>query len=876
MLKKTTLLKGFYVALFLILPLIGVSQTDPDTDPPVLISFLPSDGSTEVSLDANFTLQFNENVELVSGVFMFEEVENPGFTVGFLPSEHIFFNESGTVILDVPFDLEPNRNYIVTIEAGIFRDESGNVFEGISDTSLWNFSTVTRSDTTAPELVSTDPLNNATNVSIDTDVELTFNEEVQLGTSNGFITNNETDELVTFFFPESDIVLSGNSITIDVPVVLDYDTEYRVQLGPDTVEDLAGNNFGSIPNSGLLFTTMTDDSDTTAPTLVSTNPSNNAIDVAIDADVELFFNEQIQLGSGNGTITNVDTNTLVTTFSPGDGIALSGNGITIDIPVDLEFETEYIVQVDANTVADLAGNNFEGIPNGGLSFTTIADANDTLAPLLLSFTPATGTTEVALDANFILQFNENVALAAGIFQVVETDTGISRGFNPLERIVSNENGLVELDPPLNLEPNTNYHILINEGIFLDADGNAFEGISDTMLWNFSSLTSADTSAPELVSLNPADNSTGVPVDANFSLTFNEAVQVGQTGFTLFEEQGPGLPPVFVTVLGPQGVTADGNTITIDPFTDLEPNTEYRIQVNPGNIEDLAGNDFFPQLPSFEYTFTTGTVTDTSSFITIWRTDNSGTSEDNQITIPTFPGETYNYTVDWGDGNSDVGVTGDITHTYAVPGTYTVSIAGDFPRIYFNGSTQINKSRIIDINQWGGNSWTSMRFAFNGCINMDVSALDTPNLFNLTSLEGMFRGCKNLVGSSAFINWNTSSVVNMRAMFNNTENFNQDIGDWDVSNVTNMSGMFQTNFGFNQDIGRWDVSKVIDMSAMFNFSIFNQDIGDWDVSNVTLMFGMFGGGTAFNQDIGRWDVSKVTDMNDMFSLSAFNQEAKWQI
>ena len=71
---------------------------------------------------------------------------------------------------------------------------------------------------------------------------------------------------------------------------------------------------------------------------------------------------------------------------------------------------------------------------------------------------------------------------------------------------------------------------------------------------------------------------------------------------------------------------------------------------------------------------------TNAFITTWKTDNIGSSQDNQITIPTFFGETYDYTVDWGDGTSDENVTGDITHTYASPGTYQVAINGIFPRI----------------------------------------------------------------------------------------------------------------------------------------------------------------------------------------------------
>jgi len=69
------------------------------------------------------------------------------------------------------------------------------------------------------------------------------------------------------------------------------------------------------------------------------------------------------------------------------------------------------------------------------------------------------------------------------------------------------------------------------------------------------------------------------------------------------------------------------------------------------------------------------------FVTTWKTDNPGASNDDQITIKTIPTTyTYNYDIDWGDGNIDTAQTADITHTYDVPGTYVVKITGNFPEI----------------------------------------------------------------------------------------------------------------------------------------------------------------------------------------------------
>ncbi len=267
-------------------------------------------------------------------------------------------------------------------------------------------------------------------------------------------------------------------------------------------------------------------------------------------------------------------------------------------------------------------------------------------------------------------------------------------------------------------------------------------------------------------------------------------------------------------------------------------------------------------------------TGNAQFITTWKTDNSGTSENNQITIPTT-GTGYNYDVDWGDGNSDTGVSGDITHTYATAGTYIVSISGDFPRIYFN--SQGDREKILTIQQWGNISWESLAGAFAGCANLTSNATDVPDLSSVSLMVNTFLNATSFNGDLSV--WDVSTISNMEAMFSGASSFNRDISFWDVSNVTSMGGMFQGASAFDQDLSSWDVSGVTSMSSMFNSAVsFNQDINSWDVSNVTGMHAMFFGATSFNQNIGSWDVSNVTDMGGMFShASAFNSDiTDWDV
>ncbi|MFK7900593.1 MAG: BspA family leucine-rich repeat surface protein, partial [Cyclobacteriaceae bacterium] len=153
------------------------------------------------------------------------------------------------------------------------------------------------------------------------------------------------------------------------------------------------------------------------------------------------------------------------------------------------------------------------------------------------------------------------------------------------------------------------------------------------------------------------------------------------------------------------------------------------------------------------------------FITTWKTDNPGISGSTEITIPTVSSESYNYDVDWdNDGVFDeFGITGDVTHDFGSAGTYTIRIQGNFPQIRFseNGGVQKDGEKLIDINQWGSISWTSMSRAFSGCSNLNVSAVDSPDLSGVSSLFSMFSSCSSLDFN---LNWDLSSVTVLSSMF----------------------------------------------------------------------------------------------------------------
>ena len=253
------------------------------------------------------------------------------------------------------------------------------------------------------------------------------------------------------------------------------------------------------------------------------------------------------------------------------------------------------------------------------------------------------------------------------------------------------------------------------------------------------------------------------------------------------------------------------------------------------------------------------IPDIPYFVTTWRTGAAGES----ITIP-VGGATGTYTVDWGDGNTSVNVSGDQTHVYGDAGTYTVRISGDFTRIYLNDHPS-NADKLASIEQWGDIRWESMKSAFHGASNMAYRATDIPVLSDVTSMRYMFYDAPSFDGNLS--GWDVSRVTDMAGAFWGASSFDGDLSGWEVSRVTDMTGAFWGASSFDGDLSGWDVSSVTDMTSMFSrASSFDGDLSGWDVSSVTDMDGMFAGASSFNGDLSDWNVSRVTNMFAMFNAA----------
>jgi len=210
--------------------------------------------------------------------------------------------------------------------------------------------------------------------------------------------------------------------------------------------------------------------------------------------------------------------------------------------------------------------------------------------------------------------------------------------------------------------------------------------------------------------------------------------------------------------------------------------------------------------------------DVDSFVISVKTDNTGTSNNDQFGLyfTTAGSPTTLFDVDWGDGNSDLAQTGNIVHTYASAGTYTVTLTGESGS--FLSSDSGENQKIIDIINWGFYQW-NLAFTFRG-MNMtgNWSAIDAPNLSNVTDMATAFA---NNPQNADFSGWDLTNILGLTNCFFNNDSFRGDgLDTWDLTNATTIS-MLTASTGLstaNYDalLLAWDALGVYAYSGNVNF------------------------------------------------------------
>ena len=125
-------------------------------------------------------------------------------------------------------------------------------------------------------------------------------------------------------------------------------------------------------NSPSTFYTL--GSEDTVPAVLSFLPEDNAVNVALGANLVITFSENVDAETGNIVIKKASDDSVVETIDVASGqvIGTGTDAITINPCSDLEHNTEYYVQIAATCFDDATGNSYAGVTDTtSWSFTMI-------------------------------------------------------------------------------------------------------------------------------------------------------------------------------------------------------------------------------------------------------------------------------------------------------------------------------------------------------------------------------------------------------------------------------------------------------------------------------------------------------------------------
>ncbi len=456
-----------------------------DTAAPQLQNLSPVDDSGTVASGANLVLGFNEAVKVGSGsVTIFNADGSVLHSIGVSDGTQVSVN-GASVTIDPTVNLVAGRSYFVNWSAGAFTDLAGNRHGGLSGSTSWNFAT-TATDSTAPQVLSLSPSDDAGAVAAGANLVLQFNEPVLVG-SGSVVIRAAGQVLRTIALGDgSQVTISGSTVTINPAVDLPAGAAIDVAVDAGALRDATGNAFAGVASgTGWNFSvasTVADDYPYSAdtPGVVSVNGPVSGGVIELGSDRDLF---SVQLAAGVAYSFTLERTTgglgdpVLTLWNPSlqlaaedDDSAGSGNsriGFTPTVG-----GTYYLGVADYLT-------------SGSGAYTVRAATLDSQAPAVVTRTPADDATQVAVDADLSLTFSEPVLAGGGLIRLLDAGGAVLREIPADSAAVHVSGSSVTIDPGANLPAAASFSVTMDSSAFRDAAGNAVAAISSSTGWNFS-------------------------------------------------------------------------------------------------------------------------------------------------------------------------------------------------------------------------------------------------------------------------------------------------------------------------------------------------------------------------------------------------------
>ncbi|MBN8856785.1 MAG: Ig-like domain-containing protein [Sphingobacteriales bacterium] len=230
-------------------------------------------------------------------------------------------------------------------------------------------------DTANPVIVSYNPATAVQGVAVNSDLVLTFSENVKKGTGEVVIMGESDTMRINV---ESDDITIGKDmrvVTINPPADLEADENYTVTIGQGAFADLLGNKYMGTSGASWTFKTV----GTSGLALSAISPLPGSTDASLFT-LGLTFAAEVQKGAGNISVFKRDGDVKVAEIPvSGQSVSIDGKTATVLLGTPLDFGTAYYVLADAGSFVDANGKAFEGfLTPDSWSFTTTSGSGNSL------------------------------------------------------------------------------------------------------------------------------------------------------------------------------------------------------------------------------------------------------------------------------------------------------------------------------------------------------------------------------------------------------------------------------------------------------------------------------------------------------------------
>lgn len=346
-----------------------------------------------------------------------------------------------------------------------------------------------------PAVIVTSPLNIATGVVLNSTVTAGFNIAMTPATINAttFTLVGPGAVAVT-----GTVTYTGTTATLTPTASLAANTLY---VGTITIGAQSANGVAMAANYVWSFTTG-------APTVISTVPAGGATLVAVNTLVSATFSEPMNAATING-VTFTLTGPGVTPVA--GAVTYAGTTATFTPATVLAANTLFTATITTGA-QDPAGAALAA--NFVWTFTTVSQ------PKVTSTNPTSGATNVPINQKITATFSEPMSsstiVAAGTFTVAPTLGGAAVTGTVTYDAASNT---AIFTPSAALAISTEFTATITTA----AQNPAGKAIASTYVWSFTTGTVANATAPTVVSTDPVDVATLVPLNQKITATFSNAM-----------------------------------------------------------------------------------------------------------------------------------------------------------------------------------------------------------------------------------------------------------------------------------------------------------------------------------------------------------------